>query len=46
MPVADANRDILFAISDEEEFEDEIKSLGLEDSGESVNVGLFSSKLK
>lgn len=46
LPVADANRDILFAIADEEEFEDEIKSLGLEDSGESVNVGLFSNNLK
>ncbi|XP_037774382.1 protein disulfide-isomerase A4-like [Penaeus monodon] len=46
LPVADANRGILFAIADEEEFEDEIKSLGLEDSGESVNVGLFSNNLK
>lgn len=35
-----------FAISNEEEFEDEIKSLGFEDSGEDVNVGCFTEKQK
>ncbi|XP_045613093.1 protein disulfide-isomerase A4 [Procambarus clarkii] len=46
LPVADKNRDILFAISNEEEFEEEIKSLGLEDSGESVNVAGFVNNFK
>ena len=35
-----------FAISNEEEFEDEIKALGFEDSGEDVNVGCFTEKQK
>lgn len=46
LPVADKNRDILFAISNEEEFEEELKSLGLEDSGENVNAGVWSSTSK
>uniref|UniRef100_A0A0P4W9K9 Protein disulfide-isomerase n=1 Tax=Scylla olivacea TaxID=85551 RepID=A0A0P4W9K9_SCYOL len=46
LPVADKYRDITFAIANEEQFEDEIKSLGLEDSGENVNVGAFSAKFK
>ncbi|KAK8746821.1 hypothetical protein OTU49_016835 [Cherax quadricarinatus] len=46
LPVADKNRDIIFAIANEEEFEEEIKSLGLEDSGESVNVAAFVNNLK
>lgn len=46
LPIADKYRDITFAIANEEEFDDEIKSLGLEDSGESVNVGIFTEKLK
>lgn len=46
LPVADKYRDITFAIANEEEFDEEIKSLGLEDSGESVNVGIFADKLK
>lgn len=35
-----------FAISNEEEFEEEIKKLGFEDSGEDVNVGCFTEKQK
>ncbi len=35
-----------FAISSEEEFADEIKSLGFEDSGEDVSVGCFTEKQK
>ncbi|XP_035219913.1 protein disulfide-isomerase A4-like [Stegodyphus dumicola] len=35
---------ITFAISDEEEFEDELIQLGLDDSGEDVNVGFFESR--
>ncbi|XP_028817688.1 protein disulfide-isomerase A4 [Denticeps clupeoides] len=30
-----------FAIADEEDYSDELKSLGLSDSGEEVNVGIF-----
>lgn len=44
--MADQHREILFAISNEDEFENEIKSLGLEDSGESVNVAAISENLK
>jgi hypothetical protein len=33
-----------FAVSNEEEFADEIKSLGFEDSGEEVNVGCWTEK--
>ncbi|KAK7084932.1 hypothetical protein SK128_013057 [Halocaridina rubra] len=46
LPVADKNRDLLFAISNEEEFDEEMKSLGLEDSGESVNVAAFDKVFK
>ena len=35
-----------FAISNEEEFAEEIKALGFEDSGADVNVGCFSEKQK
>ena len=35
-----------FAVSNEDEFEDEIKNLGFEDSGEDVNVGCFTEKQK
>lgn len=35
-----------FAISNEEEYETEIKSLGFEDSGADVNIGCFSEKQK
>merc|ERR1712038_1093956 len=35
-----------FAIANEEEFEDEIKSLALEDSGSDVNVACFTDKQK
>lgn len=46
LPVADKFRDVRFALSNEDEFDEEIKSLGLEESGESVNVAAFSGKLK
>jgi len=35
-----------FAISNEDEFEDELKSLGLEDSGADVNVACYTDKQK
>jgi len=35
-----------FAISNEDEFEDEVKSLGLEDSGADVNIGCYTDKQK
>ncbi len=35
-----------FVIANEEEFEEEIKALGFEDSGEDVNVGCFTEKQK
>merc|ERR1712117_482527 len=35
-----------FAISNEEEYEEEIKKLGFEDSGADVNVGCYSEKQK
>jgi protein disulfide-isomerase A4 len=35
-----------FAVCNEDEFEDEIKSLGFEDSGEDVNVGCWTEKQK
>lgn len=38
------NSNLRFAISSEEEFENEIKGLGFEDSGADVNVGAFSNK--
>ena len=33
-------------IANEEEYEDEIKALGFEDSGEDVNIGCFTEKQK
>lgn len=41
--VAHKYRDITFAISHENEYEDEIKLLGLDDAGEDVNTGFFMS---
>jgi len=41
-----AGSNLKFAISNEQEFEDEIKTLGFEDSGEDVNVGCFTEKQK
>jgi protein disulfide isomerase len=35
-----------FAISNEEEFEAEIKALGLEDTGNEVNIGVYTEKQK
>lgn len=32
----------MFAIGDEEDYADELKSLGLSDSGEEVNVGILA----
>ena len=40
------NSNLKFAIANEEEFADEIKNLGFEDSGEDVNVGCFTEKQK
>ena len=40
------NSNLKFAISSEEEFADEIKNLGFEDSGEDVSVGCFTEKQK
>ncbi len=40
------NSNLKFAIANEEEFADEIKSLGFEDSGEDVSVGCFTEKQK
>ena len=36
--------DVLFAVADEESFEAKIKELGLSDSGEDVNVGLYDDQ--
>lgn len=35
---------VLFAVSHETDFEDDLKSLGLEDSGAEVNVGMWMSE--
>lgn len=35
---------ITFAVSNEEEFEEDLKQLNLDDSGEDVNVGYFESE--
>ena len=40
------NHAILFAVSDETEFADELESLGLADSGVDVNVALWGDKDK
>ncbi|XP_076067229.1 putative protein disulfide-isomerase A4 [Oratosquilla oratoria] len=39
--VANKHRDMIFCISDEEEYEDELEALGLGESGESVNVAIY-----
>ncbi|KAL7645305.1 UNVERIFIED_CONTAM: hypothetical protein RMT77_003691 [Armadillidium vulgare] len=41
LPVASKFKDLTFAISNEEEFDDELKNFGLDDSGEDINVGIF-----
>lgn len=46
LPIADKFRDFDFVICNEDEFADEIKSLGLEDSGESVNAAILMNKMK
>ncbi|KAG0702075.1 Protein disulfide-isomerase A4 [Chionoecetes opilio] len=46
LPVADKYRDITFAIAAEEEFDEEIKNLGFEDSGEDIHVGVFTTSFK
>ena len=46
LPVANKFKEYLFAISNEEEFQEDMKALGLEDSGEDVNIGIFDHKLK
>lgn len=40
------NSNLKFAICNEEEYADEIKKLGFEDSGEDVNVGCYTEKQK
>ncbi|XP_054722821.1 protein disulfide-isomerase A4-like [Uloborus diversus] len=40
----DYTGEITFAVSNEEEFEDELVQLNLDDSGEDVNVGYFESR--
>ncbi|KAG1704000.1 Protein disulfide-isomerase A4 [Nymphon striatum] len=44
--VAKDFKDITFALSNEDEFKDEIEALGLFDSSEDVNAGLFYSNTK
>ena len=39
-------RKMLFSFSNEEEYAEEIASLGFEDSGADVNIGCFSEKQK
>ena len=47
LPLADQYKGrITFALSNEESYEDEVKTVGLEDSGENVNAALFTHKLK
>ena len=42
LSVADKFRGkITFAISNEEEFDDELKNVGLDDSGEDINVAIY-----
>ncbi|XP_033639191.1 protein disulfide-isomerase A4-like [Asterias rubens] len=36
-------KDVTFAVAQEEEFTDQMKELGLDDSGEEINIGLFDS---
>ncbi|GAB6026333.1 Protein O-glucosyltransferase 2 [Chamberlinius hualienensis] len=42
LEVAKSYPDIVFCVSTEEEFQDELKNFGLDDSGEDVNVGFYS----
>ena len=42
--VAKDFKDVTFAIADEEEYEEQLKEFGLDDSGEEINVGCFDDK--
>ena len=42
--VAHSYPDIQFAVADEESYAEKLKELGLAESGEDVNVGLFDKK--
>ena len=44
LEVANDHRDITFAIASEQDFEDQLKDFGLDDSGEEINVGCFDDK--
>lgn len=44
LEVANDHRDVTFAIASEQDFEDQLKELGLDDSGEEINVGCFDDK--
>lgn len=44
LEVANDHRDITFAIANEQDFEDQLKDLGLDDSGEEINVGCFDDE--
>jgi protein disulfide-isomerase A4 len=44
LEVAKDHRDITFAIANEEDFQDKLKDLGLDDSGEEISVGCFEEK--
>lgn len=46
MEVAKDFPEYTFAIADEEDYADELKSLGLSDSGEEVNVGILGEEGK
>lgn len=37
-------KDITFAIADEDEYHEHMKDLGLDDSGEEINIGCFDDK--
>lgn len=42
--VAKNHPDLLFAVANEENFEDRLKELGLSESGEDVNVGIYDEQ--
>ena len=44
LEVAKEHRDITFAIAAEEDFQGDLKDLGLDESGEEINVGCFDEK--
>ena len=44
LKVAKDFKDVTFAIASEEEYEDKLKDLGLDDSGEEINIGCFDDK--